>query len=138
MLKTNLEVDALFAAYPGAVRPKMQRLRELVCEVAKESPEMGAVEESLKWGEPSFRSKLGSTLRMDWKPRAPEHCALYFQCTTKLVDTFRLVFGPVFTYEGTRAIVFHLDQPLPETEIKACIRATLMYHKVKHLDMLGI
>jgi uncharacterized protein YdhG (YjbR/CyaY superfamily) len=116
----------------------MDRLRELVREVANELPEMGAVEESLKWGEPGFRSKMGSTLRMDWKPRAPEHYALYFQCTTKLVDAFRLVFGPVFAYEGTRAIVFHLDQPLPESEIKACIRATLMYHKVKHLDMLGM
>lgn len=138
MLKSHPEVDAVFAVYPEAVRPRMERLRALVREVANETLEMGGVEESLKWGEPSFRSKIGSTLRMDWKPRAPEHYALYFQCTTKLVDTFRLVFGSLFAYEGTRAIVFHLNQNLPETELKACIRATLMYHKVKHLDMLGM
>jgi hypothetical protein len=103
--------------------------------ILKSHPEVDAV--FAAYPDP-FRSKISSTLYIDWKPRDPEHCALYFQCTTKLVDTFRLVFGLVFAYEGTRAILFHMDQPLPETEIKACIRATLMYHKVKHLDMLGM
>lgn len=135
---THPDVDAVFAAYPEPARSRMQRLRGLVREVVSETPEITSIEEALRWGEPAFMSKTGSTLRMDWKPRAPGRYAMYFKCTTKLVDTFRLRYGPLFEYEGSRAIVFHLDQEIPEAEIKACIRATLLYHKVKQLPMLGM
>lgn len=64
--------------------------------------------------------------------------AMYLQCTSKLVDTFRLVFGPTFTYEGSRAIVFPLNQKIPEAELKECIKACLRYHKVKDQMTLGI
>ncbi len=75
---------------------------------------------------------------MDWKPRAPGEYALYFQCTTRLVETFKMVFGNLFQYEGNRAIIFQLDQKIPEEALKACIKATLNYHKVKHLITLGL
>jgi predicted DNA-binding transcriptional regulator YafY len=48
---------------------------------------------------------------------------------------------PIFTEEGigySRAIVFQLNQEIPVLELKACIKATLMYHKVKHHITLGI
>ena len=135
---TNTEVDKVFASYPGIVRDKMQELRELVIETAREIPGISNLEETLKWGEPSFITKNGSTLRMDWKEKTPNQFAMYFQCTSRLVDTFRLVFDNVFQYEGNRAIVFQLNQKIPVKELKECIKATLQYHKVKHLETLGI
>ena len=63
---------------------------------------------------------------------------MYFQCTSRLVDTFRLVFGHKFQYEGKRAIVFQLNQEIPELELKECIKASLIYHNVKELITLGI
>jgi hypothetical protein len=75
---------------------------------------------------------------MDWKSKTPDQYALYFKCTSRLVETFREVFGDLFQYEGNRAIVFHLDQNIPVPELKSCIKATLTYHKVKHLHRLGI
>lgn len=137
LLKTNPKVTELFANYPEKVRDKMQYLRALVIATAREEG-IDELEETLKWGEPSFITKNGSTLRMDWKANSPEQYAMYFQCTSRLVDTFRMVFDHKFHFEGNRAIVFQLNQPIPELALKECVKATLNYHKVKHLKTLGI
>ncbi len=137
-LKTDPQVETIFANYPDFVRDKMQHLRNLVIETAEETEGVTLLEETLKWGEPSFVTKNGSTLRMDWKEKAPDQYAMYFQCTSRLVDTFRLVFDHKFKYEGKRAIVFQLNQKVPELELKECIKAALTYHQVKSLITLGI
>ncbi|WP_232825773.1 DUF1801 domain-containing protein [Algoriphagus litoralis] len=137
-LQTQPEVDHAFAAYPEQVRAKMNFLRDLVIETAREDEQLDVLEECLKWGEPSFVCKHGSTLRMDWKSKIPDQYALYFKCTSRLVETFREVYGDLFRYEGNRAILFNLDQNIPVREVKACIKATLRYHKVRHLPRLGI
>jgi len=135
---SNPEVAQKFAAYPEHIQPLMLRLRQFVWEVLETLESPGPLEETLKWGEPSYILKKGSTLRMDWKEKKPEQYALYFKCTSKLVPTFKLVFGDLFTYEGDRAIVFQLDEALPEQEIRECIAATLCYHRVKDLPYLGM
>ena len=137
-IKTDPRVNEVFANYPDIVRDKMQFLRELVIETAEETEGVTKLEETLKWGEPSFVTKNGSTLRMDWKAKTPDQYAMYFQCTSRLVDTFRLVFDHKFEYEGKRAIVFKLNQKVPEMELKSCIKASLTYHSVKELITLGI
>lgn len=137
-LKTDPKVEAIFANYPDSVRDKMQYLRQLVIETAEETESVNHLEETLKWGEPSFVTKNGSTLRMDWKEKMPNQYAMYFQCTSRLVDTFRLVFDDKFQFEGKRAIVFQLNRKIPESELKECIKASLIYHKVKGLLTLGI
>ncbi|MEO9075884.1 MAG: DUF1801 domain-containing protein [Gelidibacter sp.] len=137
-LKTDPRVNEVFANYPDFVRDKLQHLRELVIETAEETEGVTVLEETLKWGEPSFVTKNGSTLRMDWKERTPDQYAMYFQCTSRLVDTFRLVFDHRFQYEGKRAIVFQLNQKIPELELKECIKASLIYHNVKEQITLGI
>lgn len=138
LLKTDPKVDEIFSNYPDSVRDKMQYLRDLVIETAQETDGIEELKIMLKWGEPSFVTKHGSTLRMDWKEKAPDQYALYFQCSSRLVETFRMVFGPIFQFEGNRAIVFQLDQQILVHELKQCISATLTYHRVKHLITLGI
>lgn len=49
-----------------------------------------------------------------------------------------MVFGDLFEYEKNRAILFQLDQEIPVNELKKCINATLMYHKVKDDITLGL
>lgn len=63
---------------------------------------------------------------------------MYFKCTSKLVPTFKEVFGDLFNYENTRAILFYLDDEIPECELKSCISLALNYHKVKNLPRLGL
>lgn len=137
-INTDPKVNAVFANYPDLVRDKMLFMRYLIIETAKEIEGIKELEETLKWGEPSFLCKNGSTLRMDWKEKNPDQYALYFKCTSRLVDTFRMVFETKFQFEGNRAILFQLNQEIPIAELKECIKATLTYHKVKQQISLGI
>ena len=116
----------------------MLELRSLVIEPASARDVLPPLEETLKWGEQSYVTKNGSTLRMDWKPKMPEQYAMYFNCNTRLVETFIALFNNTFDFEGNRAIVFHINDKIPKSELKECIKATLTYHKVKHLPTLGI
>jgi hypothetical protein len=137
-IKTNPEVETVFNNYPNSARTKMLFLRKLVIETAKEIDEISELEETLKWGEPSYLTKTGSTIRMDWKSKFPDQYAMYFQCTSRLIETFKMIFKNTFEFEGKRAIVFGLENEIPVEELKYCIKAALIYHKVKHLPTLGI
>jgi hypothetical protein len=75
---------------------------------------------------------------MDWKPKFPDQYSIYFKCTSRLVETFKKVYGNKFEFEGNRAIVFQLDDKIPKNELKSCIKAALTYHKIKHLATLGL
>ena len=126
------EVERVFAAYPDGVRGRMLELRALVFEMAAGLPVVGRVEETLKWGEPAYltpESRSGSTIRMDWKARAPEVCGLYFNCHTSLVAGFRDAFGGVFRYEGERAVLVPVDGAYPREAVARCFAAALTYHR---------
>lgn len=82
------EVQAKLDAYPEHITPFLLKIRELILDLAKEQ-NSGDVEETLKWGEPSYLVRNGSAVRFDWKPKFPEQYCLYFNCNTKLVETFR-------------------------------------------------
>jgi len=138
VINTDPKAEEKFKNYPTYIQPKMAALRALILETAAELSEVEKLEETLKWGEPSYLNKYGSTIRMDWKAKAPDQYALYFKCTSKLVITFREVFPDVFQYEKNRAIVFGLKTRVPKEKLKQCIKAALLYHKVKQLDRLGM
>lgn len=131
-------VESIFANYPQDVKDKMMYLRNLIIETAKETKSVNRLDVTLKWGEPSFVTKFGSTIRIDWKAKTPHQYAMYFQCNSRLIETFRLVFKQTFQYEGKRAIIFNLHQDIPTYELKACIKAALSYHKIKHDITLGL
>jgi len=136
--ETTDEFEDTFRLYPKLVKAKLSCLRKLIIEVANELEDVSAMEETLKWGEPSFLVKKGSTIRMDWKKSKPDQYAMYFKCTSKLVPSFKAVFGETFNYEGNRAIVFQMNDIIPENEMKACIKVALRYHSVKHMPNLGM
>ncbi|MCB9235571.1 MAG: DUF1801 domain-containing protein [Bacteroidia bacterium] len=138
-LKINRDprVEPKFQSYPDEIRGKLEALRDLILEVADETEGVTEILETLKWGEPSYLVKNGSTLRMDWKPQNPGQYAMYFQCTSQLVPTFKVVYGDKFRYEGTRALLFDLEEKIPRQELKDCIQLALNYHKLKHLPLLG-
>ncbi len=96
------------------------------------------LEETLKWGEPSYVTKAGSTIRIGWKKNKPKQYAMLFHCKTKLVDTFKELYQDKFKFEGNRAIIFHEKDEVPVEELKHCISLSLTYHRRKHLWMLGV
>ncbi|KAB0464316.1 DUF1801 domain-containing protein [Vibrio chagasii] len=125
-----------FDEYPNNARARLEELRNLVFQVASEL-ELGEVDEALKWGEPSYSVKTSSPLRMDWKIKSPNNYYLFFNCQTKLVDTFRELYGDELVFQGNRAIVLSLSKRLPETTIKSCLELALTYQQRKNLPLLG-
>ena len=138
-LKINQDprVESKFESYPKTIKPKMQLLRNLIIETATEDETIQELEETLKWGEPSYLVKKGSTLRIDWKPAQPAQYAMYVKCTSLLMPTFRELYGDLFHFEGNRAIIFQKEDELPLPELNHCIQLALTYHRVKHLPLLG-
>jgi len=115
------------------VRAKLLALRELVFDTAATADGAGEIEETLKWGEPAYatKNKNGSTVRMDWKNQHPNQYAMYFNCQTDLVETFRTIFPTDFTFEGNRALVFSLEDKVPKDSLAMCIAASFTYHLKK-------
>jgi len=130
---SSTEVATRYDAYPPKARRQLLALRELVFRTAATTEGVGEIEETLKWGEPAYltRNRSGSTVRIDWKRKDPDHCAVYFNCQTSLVDTFRTLFPGDFRFEGNRALLIPLADKLPEDALAFCIAASLTYHLKK-------
>ena len=126
-----------FDTYPVAVRPKLLHLRTLILDTAAETDGVESVEETLKWQEPSYLTRGGSTIRIGWKKSNPDHYAMYFNCNTSLVETFKEIYRTEFEFEGKRAIRFHTEARVPEAALKHCVSMSLQYHRIKHLPLLG-
>lgn len=127
----------IFRFYPENVNQQMLSLREAVFEAAGELGISEQLHETVKWGEPSYESPRGSTIRMDWKEKDPQHYRLYFHCQTKLIETFRELYPDSFEFEGNRAIRFQLTDQPDFHRLKHCIALSLTYKDIKSLPLLG-
>ncbi len=128
------EVESVFAAYPPALQDRLLRLRDLIFETAAATEGVGALQEALKWGQPSYltpRSKSGTTIRIDAVKSEPGRYALYVHCQTNLVSSFREMYPDALTCEGNRAILFDAQDPVPEEVLRHCIALALTYHARK-------
>ena len=127
----NADVAAVFDRYPERMREKLLFLRRLIIETAATTDGVGGLEETLKWGEPSYltpQTKSGSTVRIDWKKKKEDEYAMYFKCTTTLVESFREKYPTEFKYGGNRSIIFNEEDEVPVEELKDCIAMALTYH----------
>ena len=135
---TDRSVECVFEQYPIEVRSKMFALRDLVFTTAERAGVSPSLVESLKWGEPAYQCREGSTLRMHWKENDPDSYRLFFHCGTSLVSTFREVYKCNFTFEGNRAIRFSTCEEPDLSLVGRCIEVSLLYHRVKKLPLLGL
>jgi hypothetical protein len=128
---TSASVARAFEAFPPDVRHGLLAVRELIFETAASTPGVGQLEEVLKWSEPAYvtsQSKSGSTVRLGSKKPASGKYAVYFNCQTNLVATFRTLFPRDFEYEGNRALVLSAGQAAPKDALAFCLAAALTYH----------
>lgn len=130
-------VSKVFDNYPEEMRQRVLFLRQLIYTAAAETDDVGKVTETTKWGQPSYVAKKGSTIRLGWGEKQPDHYAVYFTCNTTLIETFKELYRSKFTFEVKRAIVFHKEDAVPVNELKHCLTLALRYHRVKHLPLLG-
>jgi hypothetical protein len=127
------DVAALFKSCPPVLRGRLMALRELVFDTAAKTPGVGALTETLKWGQPSYLTRetgSGSTVRID-RMKAGGGYAVYFHCQSGLVGQFRALYPDTFRYQGERAILFGLDEPVPTGELSHCIALALTHHARK-------
>ena len=128
--RSDPAVGEVFEAYPRPVKAKLLALRRLIFDTAKATQGVGALEETLKWGQPSYlttESKSGSTVRIDQVKAEAGQVAVYFHCQTNLVETFRELY-PKLRYAGNRAILLDAADKLPEAELRHCVALALTYH----------
>lgn len=127
----DARVAAVFKAYPPHLRARLAALRELVFDTAARTDGVGRLDETLKWGQPSYltaESGSGTTVRIDRLRNREDGYAIYFHCQSGLVDTFRTIYPDTFAYEGNRAIVFDAKDRLPVRALGHCIALALTHH----------
>lgn len=128
----NASVEGVFKSYPAKDREALLQLRELIYSVASKIPEVGAIEESLKWGQPTYstvKTKTGSPIRLGRFD--DERVAIFFHCQTSLVESFRTMFHDSVEFSKNRAIVLNPNEELPISELAMCIEMALTYHLKK-------
>ena len=128
----NNSVENAFQAYPLKERQGLLKLRALIFETAAETEGVGPLEETLKWGQPSYlttKTKAGSTVRLGL-PKTGGF-AIYTHCQTSLMSDFQTLFPDDFVYEGNRAIHFQSEEDLQADKLRLLIKAALTYHLKK-------
>ena len=133
----NSEVATVFNSYPQKMKSKLMFLRQMIFDTATSIEGVGEIEETLKWGEPSYltpKSKSGSTIRIAWKESQKDQYSIFFKCTANLVPAFKEKFPKKFRFGGNRSIDFYLNENVPVKELKKCIALALTYHRNKKLD----
>jgi Domain of unknown function (DU1801) len=124
-------VDAVFGAYPKPLKAKLLALRRLIFETAAATKGVGRLQETLKWGQPSYlttETKSGSTIRIDRIKSAADQYAVYFHCQTDLVATFRELYPRELSYGGNRSILLNARDELPGPALRHCVALALTYH----------
>jgi hypothetical protein len=128
------DVAAAFSAFPPALRRRLAEVRRLILATARRIDGVGPLTETLRWREPAYLTEAtgsGSTIRLGWPKAHPGHAAVYFNCNTDLLATFRDILPDAFRYDGNRALLLPLDAPLARDDLRQCIALALTYHMKK-------
>jgi Domain of unknown function (DU1801) len=123
-------VEAAFDAYPKPLKARLLALRRLIFDTARTVEGVGPLQETLKWGQPSYltpQTKSGSTIRID-RIKSTNQYAIYFHCQTNLVETFRELYPAELSYGGNRSIILNADEAVPEPTLRHCVALALTYH----------
>ena len=124
-------VDAVFKTYPKPLRTRLLALRRLILDTAACTHGVGALQETLKWGQPSYltiETKTGSTIRIDRVRPTADRYVMYFHCQTDLIQTFRELYPTELDYGGNRCIFFDVTDDVPEPALRHCVALALTYH----------
>jgi hypothetical protein len=80
------------------------------------------------------KTKSGTTIRIDWKPKSPDQTGKYVNCNTTLISTFQTFFIDDLKFEGNRAVVFPVKKPIARKQLMICIKMALGYNLDKRIQ----
>lgn len=124
-------VAAAYDAFSPKPRAILLQVRDMIFAAADSDKRIGALEETLKWGQPSYLTnapKSGTTIRLGTHSKSPGHCALFVHCQTSLVRQWRDLYTGILEFEGNRAILLGPNTPLAGDPLRHCIAMALTYH----------
>ena len=124
-------VAAVFETYPAAARERLLRLRHMIIETAADTPGVGALQETLKWGQVSYltpESGSGTTVRID-VDAASGQPVIYVNCQTDLLSRYRVLYPDGFGFDGDRGVLLGSDTD--EAALGHVIALALTYHASK-------
>lgn len=123
-------IRKVFDAFPDSERAGLFALRALILETARDMPEMGPLEETLKWGQPSYStpgSKAGTPLRIG-VPKTGGF-AIYAHCQTSVISDFANRFPGDYSIEGNRAVHFRTKKDIRPEKLHFLVKHALTYHQ---------
>lgn len=127
--KENQTVLNKIITYPEPIQAKLLSLRQLIIDTAEEEG-ITSLEEDLKWGQASYVSLKGTTLRIDQYDK--NHCAIFFHCQSSLGSIYRSLYKKELNIVKKRAILIEIDKEIPMDILKHCISIALNYHTIKN------
>ncbi|MGY8662490.1 DUF1801 domain-containing protein [Bradyrhizobium sp. UFLA05-109] len=125
------EVGRAFEAFPLQIRRRLLDVRELIFATAGAHDDVGALTETLKWGEPAYltaQTGSGSTIRLGRVKDSETYAAVLFNCKTTLIDSFRERFPDAFEYRQNRALLLPVSGKLAKQPLAVCLSLALTYH----------
>jgi hypothetical protein len=124
-------VRSVLDGLPVGIRTRLLDMRRLIFETAQGTGGVGEMCETLKWGDPAYlpqAPRIGTTIRMNALRGSAEQYALFFNCRTTLVETFRELYPAELRFDGKRAILFNVQDEIPAPAVGHCIALALTYH----------
>lgn len=126
---TTPEIENVYAHYDQQSYAMLQEIRTRIYELAAMNDQVGTIEESLKWGQPSYatvRPKSGTPIRLDVFDE--QHVAIFVSCQSNLIERLRQIYGYDLEFSKNRAIVLSKNKPLNFTVLDDCLMRALTYH----------
>ncbi|MGC1575332.1 MAG: DUF1801 domain-containing protein [Beijerinckiaceae bacterium] len=127
----DARVQATFESLPRTLYAPLMRLRQYVFDTAAETAGIDDLIETLKWRKPAYlpkKPRTGATIRINALKGSHDRYAMYVHCQTSLIETFKSIYPDAFFFEGNRALLFDVKDPIPEQPLKHCIAMALTYH----------
>ncbi len=121
------------ATWPAPAQHRLWACRALFHKVAEQA-KVGALDETLKWRQPSWRPikpRTGSTLRMDWSSKSPDFLSVFVDCKTDLAARMQDIYPDLPVNDGQRHMAIALEAALPEQALAHLAEMTFTYHCVK-------
>lgn len=124
-------VKAVFGAFPASASAKLTAVRSEIFQIGKQLPEIALIEESLKWGQPSYATnpKTGTPIRLGLHEE--DQPALFVHCQTTLVAVHRGIAPPSVKFIDNRAILLTDFDDAENAFLNTFITAALTYHMEK-------
>ena len=124
-------VASVYASQPEPQRASLLALRALLFDLAGQLDPVGQVDESLKWGSPSYVSttpRVGTPIRLDRVTNSDVDVGVFVHCQSRVVEHFRLVHADTYRLDGTRGLLLNAHEDLPKDAVVDFMSLVLTYH----------